>query len=41
MEIGLLIFALFALLVGVVIYRFEYPTKSAKKITGRGGDFDE
>jgi hypothetical protein len=41
MEIGFFFLALFALLVGVFIFRFDYPSNRARKITGRGGDFNE
>jgi hypothetical protein len=41
MEIAVAIFLLFTLLVGVVIFRFDHPTKRGPKITGRGGDFNE
>jgi len=41
MEVAIAIFALFALLVGLVVYRFEHPTKGDPKITGRGGDFQD
>ena len=41
MEIAVAIFLIFALLVGVVTFKFDHPTKRGPKITGRGGDFNE
>jgi len=41
MEIGILIIAFFTILIGVLIYWVDHPTKPPRKITGRGGDFNE
>lgn len=41
MDIGFFIFAAFAFLVGLLIFKYDKPTKPQKKLTGRGGDFQE
>ncbi len=41
MKIGFGIFFAFVALVGVLIFRFETPTKRERRgLTGRGGDFE-
>jgi hypothetical protein len=40
MNIGFVIIGLFAAAVGVLIFSYEKPGKSRRKITGRGGDFE-
>jgi hypothetical protein len=40
MKTGILLIFIFVSLTGVLIYRFEKPSKSKRKITGRGGDFE-
>ena len=35
------IFAIYAGLLGLLIFRYEKPTRTRKKLTGRGGDFAE
>jgi len=35
-----IIFGLFAALVGILIFSYERPKKSRRKISGRGGDFE-
>jgi hypothetical protein len=39
MEISILIGA-FVVVVGAMLIAYERPTRSRKKITGRGGDFE-
>lgn len=41
MEVGLVLFLLFGLLVLTALYRYENPRKSRGKMTGRGGDFQD
>ena len=41
MILGLIIFAAFTVLLAVLIVAYDRPTKSRRKITGRGGDFAE
>lgn len=41
MEIGVLIFIGFISLVGLLIFKYDKPAKPQKKVTGRGGDFQE
>jgi len=41
MFIGLAIFVIFAALVSLLIFKYERPTRTRRKITGRGGDFAE
>ncbi|CAN2189762.1 hypothetical protein MCEPAE42_00517 [Candidatus Nanopelagicaceae bacterium] len=40
MGIGIAIVALYAFLAGVLIFKYEKPSKNRGKITGRGGDFE-
>jgi hypothetical protein len=40
MNIAFVIIGLFAAAVGVLIFSYEKPGKSRRKITGRGGDFE-
>jgi hypothetical protein len=35
------IIAVYAGLLGLLIFRYEKPTRDRKKLTGRGGDFAE
>jgi hypothetical protein len=41
MDTAVIIFIIFALSVGLLIYKYERPAKKGKKLTGRGGDFAE
>jgi hypothetical protein len=41
MVIGFIIFAVFAGLIGLVIYKYERPSTPRGKMTGRGGDFQD
>jgi len=41
MFIGIAIFATFTVLLGLLIFKYERPTRTRRKITGRGGDFAE
>jgi len=41
MIIGITIFVAFAAIIAILIISYERPTKSRRKITGRGGDFAE
>jgi hypothetical protein len=41
MILNLVIFAIYAGLLGMLIFRYEKPTRNRKKLTGRGGDFAE
>jgi hypothetical protein len=34
------IFSVFVVLVGVLVFKYERPSSSRKKTTGRGGDFE-
>ena len=38
--IGIAIVGLYAVLAGVLIFKYEKPKKNRGKITGRGGDFE-
>ncbi len=38
---SLVVLALYAGLLGLLIFRYEKPTRDRKKLTGRGGDFAE
>jgi hypothetical protein len=40
MAIGIAIVGLYAVLAGVLIFKYEKPKKNRGKITGRGGDFE-
>jgi hypothetical protein len=40
MREGVILFLIFAILVGAAVFRFENLGKKRKKISGRGGDFD-
>jgi hypothetical protein len=35
-----LVIAVFAMIIGALVAAYERPTKSKKKLTGRGGDFE-
>lgn len=35
-----LVFAAFAMITAALLIAYERPTKSKRKITGRGGDFE-
>ena len=37
---GIAIVGLYAVLAGVLIFKYEKPKKNRGKITGRGGDFE-
>jgi hypothetical protein len=41
MIVGIAIFAAFAGILAILIISYERPTKSRRKLTGRGGDFAE
>jgi len=41
MIVGIAIFAVFVGIVAILIISYERPTKSRRKLTGRGGDFAE
>jgi|GEM_PF-611581 len=41
MEIGIIVFAVFAGLIALVIIRYERPSTPRGKMTGRGGDFQD
>jgi len=41
MNIGFAIFLIFAAALGLLLYKYERPSTSKKKLTGRGGDFAE
>ena len=41
MIVNLIILAVYASLLGLLIFRYEKPTRDRKKLTGRGGDFAE
>jgi hypothetical protein len=36
-----IIIAVYGALLGLLIFRYEKPTRDRKKLTGRGGDFAE
>jgi len=40
MKIGFLIIAVYAVAAGVLLFVYERPRKSRRKLTGRGGDFE-
>ena len=41
MKIGFILIAIFFALVGLLIFKFERTAPRPKKLTGRGGDFEE
>ncbi len=40
MIVGITIFALYAIFLGYLIFKYERPSGEKSKITGRGGDFE-
>lgn len=40
MNIAFVIIGVFAVAVGTLIFSYEKPRKSRRKLTGRGGDFE-
>jgi hypothetical protein len=40
MKIGFLIIGIYAVAAGVLLFVYERPRKSRRKLTGRGGDFE-
>ena len=41
MDIRIIIILGFAVVISLLIFKFESPAKNPKKLTGRGGDFAE
>lgn len=41
MAIGIAIVVVYALMVGVLVVRYDHPNPRRGKISGRGGDFSE
>jgi hypothetical protein len=41
MVIGIALILLYALMVGVLIFKYDHPSPRRGKISGRGGDFAE
>lgn len=41
MAIGIAIVVVYALMVGVLVFRYDHPNRRRGKISGRGGDFSE